>query len=285
MRKRTLKIPGVAILGICVVLTIVLLVLTTTGTVRIPFLDTVVRVVFVPVQKFSTSVVRNTQAYFEDMAFQRDLKAEYQNLQDQYKQSQLQLAEMEELRRENARYRELLGRAEEDPAQDYVLARVIAMNPGNWFSSFSIDVGSAEGIKKDDVVLTADGLVGRVTQVYTGYATVMSIIDGRSAVSGLIERTRDNGMVRGNLSIAQQDELCRMVYLPSSAELQFGDRVLTSGLDGIFPKGLLIGTVRDVSREEATERYVVVNPSVDFQRLEEVLVLRIDRAAATEEEQ
>lgn len=285
MRKRSIKIPGAVIFGVVIGVIALLMLLTTTGLVRIPFVDTVIRVVFVPVQKFAASVVQNTQNYFEDIAFERDLKVEYQNLQDQYKQSLLDLNEMEELRKENERLRKLLGRSTLEGEREYILADVVAMDPSNWFSSFTIDVGKRQGVSKNDAVVTETALVGHVVEVYDDYATVMAIIDGRSAVHGLIERTRDNGIVRGNLAIDQQDELCRMVYLPSSAELQFGDKVLSSGLDGIYPKGLLIGTVRDLSSTAGSEPYVVIDPAADFRRLEEVLVIRGEVKAWTQEEQ
>ncbi len=283
MRKRMTRPPRILILSGCVVLTAVLLILTATGIFRIPFLDTVVRVVFVPIQKFATNTVQNTQKYFLNMAYERDLDAEYQKLLEDNKELSAMLTEMDELRRENQRLSSLLGRVEEFESGERVLGKVVAMSPGNWFSSFTIDIGASVGVQKDDPVINADGLVGRISEVYDSYATVITIVDGRSSAAGLIERTRDDGIVSGNLYLNEQDEALIMRYLPQEAEYQPGDRVLTSGLDGIFPKGLLIGQIKGLSRDMAAERYALVTPAVNFRHVEEVIVLLNAREALPEE--
>ena len=88
-------------------------------------------------------------------------------------------------------------------------------------------------------MLNDAGLIGRVMDVKAGSCTVISIIDSRSAVAGMVERTRDNGICHGSLFVNDNDEMLRMNYLPTGSELNTGDRVITSGLDGIYPKGLL----------------------------------------------
>ncbi len=273
MRKRIGRPPRIAIVGGLVFIIAVLLILTATGVYRIPFLDTVVRVVFVPVQRFATDTVRSTQDYFENMAYERELDAAYQMLLEENRALQASLLEMEELRRENERLSSLLDRTRQEGGAGRLLGKVVAMSPGNWFSSFTIDVGSMSGVRKDDPVINADGLVGRITEVYPNNSTVLTIVDGRSSVAGIIERTRDDGVLRGNLYLDEQDEALHMFYLPQEAEYKPGDRVITSGLDGIYPKGLLIGTVKGVSRDLSTDRYAVVSPSVSFRHVEEVVVL------------
>jgi rod shape-determining protein MreC len=101
----------------------------------------------------------------------------------------------------------------------------------------------------------------------------LTIADARSSVAGIIERTRDDGVLRGNLYLDEQDEALHMYYLPQEAEYRPGDRVITSGLDGIYPKGLLIGQIKGLSRDLSTERYAVVSPGVSFRHVEEVTVL------------
>lgn len=281
---RNKRIPRLILLGGVAVVLVVLLILTTTGIVKIPFLDTVVRVTVVPVQQFFTNVITNTQRYFDEMAFQRELESAYNQVLEDNKQLQVRVGENEELRRENERLLKLLGRAEETAEEEFLLGRVVAMNPSSWFSSFTIDIGSNQGAQLNDPVLNSDGLIGRITEIHGGYAVVTTIIDGRSAVSAMIERTRDSGIIRGNLYLTEQDELCRMSYLREGAQVIIGDRVITSGLDGVYPKGLYIGTVRDINRDASSDHYVVVNPAVNFQSIEEVLVLRVDRQEWQEEE-
>ena len=252
---------------------VAVLVLSAGGLFQLPFLDTVVRVVFVPAQRFAINTVQNTQRYFENMAYERRLDAEYQRLLEENKELKNMLLELDELRRENQRLLDMQNRTTEFADAEKVLGKVVAMSPGNWFSSFTIDVGSKAGIKRNDPVINADGLVGRVSEVYENYATVLTIVDGRSSVAGMIERTRYDGIVRGNLYLDEQDEACHMHYLHKQAEFQPGDRVLTSGMDGIFPKGILIGTIKGVSREQSAENLAVLSPVVNFRNVEEVLVL------------
>ena len=131
-----------------------------------------------------------------------------------------------------------------------------------------------DGVKKNDPVLNNEGLIGRVMEVSDRKATVITIIDSRSAVAGMVERTRDNGVCHGSLYVNDNDEMMRMNYLPTGSELNTGDRIITSGLDGIYPKGLLIGTVRSISRESGEDdRYVVLTTAVDFAHIEDVLIM------------
>jgi rod shape-determining protein MreC len=100
-------------------------------------------------------------------------------------------------------------------------------------------------------------------------------VDGQSSVAAIIERTRDNGMVRGNNTLTFEDGLCRMINLPLDSDVVEGDRVITSGLDDVFPKGIYIGRVIEVL-DEKRDMYktAIIQPGADFQRLEEVLVIR-----------
>jgi len=117
--------------------------------------------------------------------------------------------------------------------------------------------------------------VGRVYEVGANYAKVLCLIDSRSAVACLIERTRDEGVMRGRIETSSETPECNMYYIPKVSDVAPGDVVLTSGTDTLFPKGIKVGTVTQVSRDQdSSERYIVVMPSVDFQHIEEVLVLR-----------
>ena len=106
-------------------------------------------------------------------------------------------------------------------------------------------------------------------------AKVLAIIDSRSAVSCLIERTRDNGVMRGQITATSQSAECYVYYVQNIANIVPGDTLITSGTDSLYPKGLVVGTVTAVSRATDTAgSYVIAMPSVDFQHIEEVLILR-----------
>jgi len=182
------------------------------------------------------------------------------------------------LRQENNRLQELVS-AEERlkklyPLQsDYsghsTLARIYGRDPSNWFKTVLVDKGSDDDIAKDMAVLGADGLVGRVTEVSSRTAKVLLITDVNSAVDVILQRSRSQAIMEG-----KREEACILKYVQKSDDVQPGDRVITSGMGGVFPKGLVAGTVSKVDRKRpGIFQYVEVVPAVDFSRLEEVLIL------------
>jgi rod shape-determining protein MreC len=117
-------------------------------------------------------------------------------------------------------------------------------------------------------VVTYDGLVGQVIHAAPALSQVMLLTDFRSGVDAIVQRTRASGIVAGRgRSIAE------LKFLPVGADLQAGDRLLSSGMGGVFPKGLIIGEVKDIHRNGRQTQQVEIQPSVDFSHLEEVLVL------------
>ena len=242
---------------------------------RVSIAENAVGSVFSPV----VSAVNTATTYIRDVALGvRDYFKMTQDLEDarlQITDLKVQLVSLQEEAIENDRLKSLLNAKESSESQDPVYARVIARDPGVWFDTFSINAGTLSGVQVNMAVITADGLVGHVYEVGANYAKVMSLIDSRSAVACLIERTRDEGVMRGKIETWSETPECNMYYLPKVSDVAPGDVVLTSGTDTLYPKGLKVGTVAAVSREqESSERYIVVMPSVDFQHIEEVLVLR-----------
>lgn len=189
----------------------------------------------------------------------------------------IQLTALEEAGKENERLKALLDAQEANESLDPIYARVIARDPGVWFNTFSINRGTLDGIAVNMAVITGDGLVGRIIEVGLNYAKVLSIVDARSSVSCMVERTRDNGIMNGDNGTNPDVAECTMQYLPSINDIMPGDKILTSGIDQIYPKGLTVGTVTSISRQadSVTGQSIVVSPSVDFLHLEEVLVLRL----------
>lgn len=155
-----------------------------------------------------------------------------------------------------------------------VVAQVFARDPSNWFKSVLVDKGSRQGVAKDMAVVASGGVVGRVIEVSPDTAKVLLITDPNSAVDVIIQRSRSQGIMEGKV-----EEICILKYVQKSDDVQVGDPVITSGLGGIFPKGLMIGTVAKVERKRpGIFQYVEVTPAVDFSRLEEVLILGEENA-------
>jgi rod shape-determining protein MreC len=149
------------------------------------------------------------------------------------------------------------------------LAQVYARGASSWFKTVLINKGEKDGVTKDMAVATSEGVVGRVIEVSPDTAKVLLIIDPNSAVDVVIQRSRAQGIMEGKI-----DEVCILKYVQKNEDVQVGDRVVTSGLGGVFPKGLVVGTVRRVEQKRpGIFQHIEVSPSVDLSKLEEVLVL------------
>ena len=186
--------------------------------------------------------------------------------------------EIHALKMANSRYRELLATQErlEELLQfkqtinrPVLAAQVIGRDPTGWFKSVIIDKGKWAGLRLDMPVVNAFGVVGRVVSVSSNYAKVLLIIDQNSAVDCLVQRSRDRGMLKGLMS-----EICKLDDMAKSNDITVGDIVVTSGLGGVFPKGLPVGRILDV-KEISGELFkdIKIRTAVDFSKLEEVLVI------------
>ncbi len=162
---------------------------------------------------------------------------------------------------------------------EVVAAEVIGKDPSAWFQTIIIDKGSADGILKGLPVVASEGIVGQVTDAAVHYSKVLLITDGNSAVDALVQRTRARGLVQGYRS-----GLCALKYVLRKDDVTSQDIIVTSGLDGVFPKGLRIGYVSKVIRRNSgIFQEVDVTPYTDFEKIEEVLVI-LNKSGSDEKE-
>jgi rod shape-determining protein MreC len=183
-----------------------------------------------------------------------------------------ELVRLGELERENARLTELLSLRPRLEGTIYG-ARVIARDPGPLSMTLTIDRGERDQVRRGMAVLTPQGVVGQVVEASHAAARVVLLTDHNSGIDAIVQRSRARGIVQGGT-----DGSCSMNYLSRDADVVVGDRVVTSGLDRVFPKGIVIGEVVDISRRHrGLLQAAVVQPSVALDRLEEVLV--VDAAA------
>ena len=228
-----------------------------------------------PVQGFMYRIATSVSDFFQSLAGRQQMLKEYELLKERVTQLEQQLLQMDEAIRENQRLKRLLDFKEEKEHFVVEGVRITGKNPGNWFNTITIDKGSEDGIAVNMAVVNDQGLIGRVIDVGKNWATVRTIVDGQSSISAIVERTRDNGMVKGNNTLTFEDGLCRMINLPLDSDVVAGDRVITSGLGEIFPKGIPIGEVIEVlDQERDMYKTAIIKPHVDFLRLEEALVIR-----------
>jgi len=165
-----------------------------------------------------------------------------------------------------------------DVVYSTVSARVIAGDATPYFRTVTIDRGTRDGVRRDSAVVSPDGVVGRVLSDPGPRAAKVQLLVDRSAAAGvLIERTRVAGTVKGDVA----EGLLRMEYVSSLDDVRVGDRVVTSGADGIYPKGFEVGEVEEVGRGSGLYRAIRVRPNVAFSDLEDVLVIVPDATAST----
>lgn len=206
----------------------------------------------------------------------RDTEEENAVLRESIAQLELQLQQENALARQaRSLYRLLELRNSTELVT--LTAQVIAVDATPWFRTFTIDRGSGDGVRQDFAVIAPNGVVGRVVGTPGPRAAkVQLLIDRNAAAGALIERTRAAGVVTG----VDGQSLLRMDYVSNLEEVRIGDAVVTSGTDGIYPKGFVIGTVRDVQRGEDLYKSILVDPVVEFGNLENVLIVLDDERLA-----
>ena len=198
---------------------------------------------------------------------------------NQLRQQNLQASDMAA---ENARLRALIGYKQASTQFDMVAARVIGRESATWSSMVTINKGLMDGIDKNMAVLTEKGLVGRVVEADPNSSKVQLILDPRSSVGTLVQRaeSRVTGIVVGDLDNPTMPD---MVNIPKTADVVEGDIIVTSGFGGVFPKGLPVGIVTTLKNDDGgLLKIAVLEPAVDFQRLEDVVVITASREAPPE---
>lgn len=230
--------------------------------------------IITPFQSVISKAGQLASDYLYRVKLRSNIEYEYNKLKTQNDELILRSLLYEELEEENAQLRALLGEYEARATMNPLLARVIASESGNYFSTFTINKGRLDGVDDQMAVITSQGLVGYVYEVFDTTSKVITVIDDQASLAALIESSRDQGAVKGTLG-STGEPLCRMYYLSADSVPRPGDRVITSGVGVSFPKGLLIGYVRESTRAiEDNKHYIVVEPAADFEHIENVLVLR-----------
>ena len=221
-----------------------------------------------PFQELVTRSVRFTREIWGHYFFLVSVFQENQDLKKSLNDAIEKNNQWNELKLANNRLRNLLG-FQKSLTNRVVAAEVIGKDPSVWFKTVIIDKGKADGLQKGLPVVLPRGIAGQVIEASDRYSKVMLIIDRNSAVDALVQRSRARGIIKG----ASADQ-SRFEFVLRKNDVQVGDTVVTSGFDGVYPKGLRIGHVSDLSERSSDIFYeITVTPFVDFEKLEEVLVI------------
>ena len=214
------------------------------------------------------------QKYYRDYTA---LEEENALLRRQIAAMEAEIRQAREDSAENERLRDLLNLQEERPdlTEDIVLAAVTEHAVSNWEATLTISRGTNDSLEVGDCVMDENGaMVGTVSAVGTNWATILTLVDTDTSLGAQVFRTGDLGVAQGNFSLMGENRL-RLDYLPADCDLLGGDLVVTSGLGGFYPAGLVIGSVEEVQLDDSgASSYAVLVPAVDFSALQQVVVIR-----------
>lgn len=273
-RRRNFSLHPKYIFGILTAICVVIMVISFKYGDKIEPAKTVIGTVLTPMQKgintvgrFISSKLENFQELKTTIAENKELKEEIESLKYQNKvlqQDQFELSELRKLFKLDSKY----------PDYPKVAARVIGKDTNNWYSRFTIDKGSEDGLAVDMNVLSGDGLVGIITEVGPNYAKVQSIIDDAREVSGMFPKTKDNCIVSGDLTLVDEGYI-RVGYIQNKeVKIKDGYEVVTSNISTKFLQGITIGYVNDVKLDSNNlQQSGYLTPAVDFKHLDSVLVI------------
>ncbi len=283
-RKPKFVLPPKYILMILTGMCIVGMLLSFTLNISGGPLNTVAGYVFIPMQRgintvggWITEKADNLKNLSVVMAENEALKKQVDELTAELNTVNLEQYELENLR-------ELLALDQKYPSYEKVAANVIGKNSTNWFSYFTIDKGSDDGIEVDMNVIAGSGLVGIVTDVGPNYAKVTSIINDTTKVSGMVTTTSDNLIVSGSLQNMNENMVIEFSNLnDSDNEVAVGDPVVTSYISDQYQQGILIGYISSLTTDSNNlTKSGTITPAVDFEHIEEVLVI-LNKKQTTEE--
>lgn len=254
-------------------LLILIMALSTIPALKPNIVSNAVGVIISPVQKVISKTINSTQGFFSFIFNMEKYQTENEELKSKVAFLEKEIRETEELKKENTRLRSMLDMRERTVEYETETAEVIAKDAGNWFVAFTVDKGSADGVELYDPVITDKGLVGYVSEVGTTYSKVTSIIDSTTSVAASVKRTGDSAVVEGDLKLQEQGR-CRMVYVDKDSIITAGDDLETSGMGGIYPKGIYIGKVLEITDDgTGLSQQANIEPAVDFDSVAEVFII------------
>jgi rod shape-determining protein MreC len=233
----------------------------------VPVLETVTFGVFSEIQRGAFGALSSVQHAWTGYIGLRHVRAENEELKRRLAAAEVAAQEQRALA-ERAKSLERLLALRDRTNLETVAAEIIAAGATPDFRTMTIDKGTSDGIRADMAVVSSGGVVGRIVVPSAHAAKVQLLVDRNAAAGALIERSRAQGVI-----IGRGDNRLQMEYVSEVAEVATGDMIVTSGIDGIYPKGFVIGQVETIDRSGGGYKRIVVRPTVDFAGLEEVLVV------------
>ena len=265
------KKRGIVGIIIMIIILIFLVIITNTDVANVSYIENIVSTLVMPIQNGLTYLknkLSGNSTFFADI---NNLKQENENLQKKNDELEQSLRELENIRTQNETLKEYLNLTEKYGEYKTIPGYVINKDISNYSKTIVINVGSDDGVKENMTVIGNEGLVGHVVSVTSSTAKVQTIIDTASSISCSMSTTKDSIVCKGTLD---EESALKAMYLPTDANIIQGDSIETSGLGGIYPKGIHVGSVKSVSStKNSIDRYVEIETAVDFNKLDTVLVI------------
>lgn len=265
------KKSGVLGIIITIIVLIMLVILTNIDNSNLSYLENVASKLVMPIQNGLTYLknkVNGNSTFFADI---NNLKTENETLKKQNSELEQSLRELENIKTENETLKEYMKLTKKFNQYKTIPGYVTNRDISNYSKTIVISVGSKDGIKENMTVISDKGLVGHIISVDDNTSKVQTIVDSGSSVSSLMSTTGDSIVCKGTL---ESSSTLKAMYIPLETTIIQGDSIETSGIGGIYPKGVHIGTVEKVvNTNNNIDRYAIVKTAVDFEKLETVLVI------------
>ncbi len=266
-KNKKAEIAGIVI----TIIILILIVVFSNADSETSFLENAASKLVMPVQNGLTYLknrISGNSTFFTDI---NNLTQENEELKQRNSELEQSLRELENVKSENETLKEYLDLTEKYGEYSTVPAYIINKDISNYSKTIVINVGSDDGIEENMTVIADQGLVGHVISVTNDTAKVRTIVDTSSSVSCLLSTTDESIVCKGTL---EEESALKAMYIPDDDGIIQGDSVETSGLGGIYPKGIHVGSIkRVVNTQNATDRYAIVQTAVDFDKLDTVLVI------------
>lgn len=268
-RNKKTSIAGIII---TIVILIIIVIVSNIKIKDVTYVESGLSVLVMPIQNGLTYLknwIFGNNDFFTNI---NNLQEENKELKEKNTELEQSLRELEIIKSENATLKEYVNLKDKYSEYETIPAYIIQKDISNYSDTMIINVGSKDGIEVNMPVISDQGLVGHVISVTDSTAKVQTIIDTASTTSCVITSSRDMMIARGTLS---ESGALKATYIPTEATILEGDKVETSGLGGIYPKGIHIGTIKQVvNTKNITDRYAMIETAVDFSKLETVLVIK-----------
>jgi len=235
---------------------------------RVSFFDSLLIETFAPIQRGTLSFQEQVSSMIDNYVLIVNTSKKNETLVKKVNELENKIFVLSEVEKENQRLKQLLEFGREIPRKK-VLAQIVSWDSSNEFKVLRINKGSNEGIKTMFPVITINGLVGYVYRVTPNYSDILTILDQNNRVDAIVASTRSHGIVEGLSGFE-----CRLKYVIRTEKVEVGDEVITAGLGNVYPKGIRIGSISQIDKENyGITQSIKVKPAVNFHKLEEVVVL------------